>query len=363
MPIERLEVADFRNIEAAELLPANRLNLVHGSNASGKTSLMEVLFLLSRAKSYRTAQLRRVIRWGAAHCSVFARCGERNEAGERGAAVGLAVGPRGRTIRINGRTLRSAEELARRVPVVFHHPGSHELVEGSPQVRRSFVNWGAFHVEPSFQPIWFRYQRALKQRNAHLCTRSHSGVESWEGELARRGQEVAELQRGYVRRLEPLLQQYAGHMLGASGAKLSVCHRPGWQGEEDGLAAALARSRGRDASLGYTTCGPHRGDVVLAWAGHPVRDGLSRGQQKLLVVAMSLAQAADFRARLQRPCIMVFDDLPSELDEAHRGRLLEVLAHLGLQVFITTTHRALVDTSYWTCAQVFHVERGRVHSE
>ena len=143
------------------------------------------------------------------------------------------------------------------------------------------------------------------------------------------------------------------------GSRVVLDYRPGWT-DGSGLDAALQRARNRDREQGTTTVGPHRADVIVRWDDRDSRQRVSRGQQKLLVYLLRLAQSEQWATATGEGCILLLDDLPAELDEAHRRRVLELAVEGGGQVFITALERPTVPLPAGTSSSVFHVEQGRV---
>jgi DNA replication and repair protein RecF len=166
MSLDALVIEDFRCVARAELELDSRCNLISGANASGKTSLLEAIFVLGRGRSFRTARTEILIRNGA---EAFTLAGKVAGAG-RIRPLGMRLGRDGMEARVSGRPVSGLAELATVLPAQAIDPEVHRLVEGGPQERRRFVDWGVFHVEPSFVDHWRRYQRALRQRNAALRT-------------------------------------------------------------------------------------------------------------------------------------------------------------------------------------------------
>src|SRR5690348_7437903 len=185
MSVSRLQLRDFRCFESVELDLSARANLIHGDNASGKTSLLEALFFLSRGRSFRTRSAEKLVRHGAEGFLLSAQTVD--PAGT--VPVGIARTTAGLEARVGGAPAQSLAQLSERMPVQLLDSSAHQLIEGGPRHRRQFLDWGVFHVEPSFLAAWRRYQRALKQRNTLLRQRAAEPlVKTWEPELVGAGQ-------------------------------------------------------------------------------------------------------------------------------------------------------------------------------
>lgn len=353
MSLTELTIQGVRNLQHARILPSPALNLVFGPNASGKTSLLEAIHLLGLARSFRTTQIRHVIARGAPGLRVFGRIGQ---AGGGSLPVGLERTPQSVKIRLGGQTVHQVAELAAHLPLQLLTPESHALLEQGPRLRRQFLDWGVFHVEHGFLHWWREYHRALRQRNHGLRTGQPDRLLSaWDPALAETGVRITEARLRYLARLGPRLVEYAQRLF---ETEIEVSYQPGWPPAEE-LAAALRAGTAQDRRTGHTRHGPHRAELSLKVDQVPAQQALSRGQQKLLVAAMRLAQVAIQNESLSEPCILLIDDLAAELDRTHRARLLDLLLETRAQLFVTATEPQLLQWEVAT-AKVFHVEHGEV---
>ncbi|HJZ28554.1 MAG TPA: AAA family ATPase, partial [Streptosporangiaceae bacterium] len=199
MSLAELTVTNVRCLKEAQLEVPSGLTLIWGGNGSGKTSLLEAVFLLGRGRSFRTRNTERLITRGSDHMRVVGRL----SAGSGGSMViGVELAGEGVTARIGGRTAGSLAELSQAFPVQAIEPGVHRLVEEGGAGRRRWMDWAAFHVEPQFVDTWVRYTRALKQRNAALKT-DPTQAPIWDGELARLGEIIAGSRGRLLKQLEP----------------------------------------------------------------------------------------------------------------------------------------------------------------
>jgi DNA replication and repair protein RecF len=344
--LAELVVDDLRCIERAEFQLASGQNLIWGGNGSGKTSLLEAIFLLGRGRSFRTRNSERLIRHGRDRLVVFGRAGDQ--------AVGVQVSRGdGTSARISGATAASLTELTQVFPVQVIDPGVHKLVEEGANRRRRWMDWAVFHVEPMFGEWWLRYTRTLKQRNAALRSQpAQAGV--WDGELMRLGELIAAARRRFV---EGLLPYWHESVVALSGFEPELHYFKGWA-QDMSLAEALAASRARDEAKRITHPGPHRADVLIRMDGRPAREVLSRGQQKLVAVAMTLAQLNLLQEVTQTTSTLLLDDPAAELDGKHLRRFIEQVMRLHSQLVLTSLHPEA--HLFGTPDRVFHVEQGRV---
>lgn len=351
MSLEQLQIQHLRNIHRVRLGLSPTLNIITGANASGKTSLLEAIYLLASGRSFRSSRLAHVVEEGETQLTVFAQLKSSSIRQQR---LGLQYEQGKRTLRLDGETIRSGADLAQLVPLQLINQQSFDLIDQGPSQRRKFLDWGVFHVEHQFYPAWQQYMRAMKQRNAAL--RQNMKVTGhWEQEMARNGEVLHRLRADYVARLEPVLLSAISEMLGITD--ISLHYRPGWDTQQS-LAGILAEHRQKDTELGYSRYGPQRADLVFKRAGAPARERLSRGQQKLLVSALILAQASLLTASTGRSGTVLIDDISAELDEKHCARLMQALLKTGAQLVVTAISPAQLPVIEAAGRKMFHVERG-----
>lgn len=354
MRVTRLQVANVRRLAAVELLPAPGINLVTGDNGTGKTSLLEALHLLAYGRSFRGRVRDGLIRTGADAVEVFAEWQEEN--GGRTRRAGLRHAGQRWEGRLDGASVSQLGELCAALAVVTFEPGSHALVTGGGEPRRRLVDWGLFHVEPNFLPLWRRYARALKQRNALLKAKIRDRqLDAWDHELADAGEPLTRHRQTYLDALEPLLQATSADLAPGLG-HASLHFQPGWSRDQLSLADALVIARDRDLANGFTSVGPHRADWRIDYAALPGRETLSRGQAKLSALSVLLAQAERHAEGCGEWPVVALDDLASELDRNHQRRVLERLILSGAQVFITGTEMPPSVSTLDVPVRLFHVE-------
>jgi DNA replication and repair protein RecF len=357
--IQRLTLARFRGFEAVELRPGPRLNLITGGNGAGKTSLLEAAHLLSNGRSFRGRVRDGLVRNGLPDLEVFA---EWTQVDGRTRRAGLRHSGRDWQARLDGQPVAVLAELCAALAVLSFEPGSHELIAGGSEQRRRFIDWALFHVEPEFLPHWRRYSRALKQRNALLKSHPQRELLSpWDSELVDAGEPVTRMRWLYLQQLEPLLGEIMSRLLPELGS-LHFDYQPGWRRDEQGLDEALQQSASRDLLLGHTGPGPHRADWQIVFENLPGRNALSRGQEKLVALACTLAQARAYAAHRGEWPVIALDDLASELDLPHQQMALDLLLAGEAQVLLTGTEvpQALLDRSI--PMHRFHVEQGQLRA-
>jgi DNA replication and repair protein RecF len=353
MHLVQFRASNFRLFQDLSLSFHDRLNVFFGANAAGKTTLLEAVYSLGRGKSFRASGPQELAGPAGANWTVFARQAVPDQPARQ---LGLQWTSGGFAIRINGEVAGTLE-LLRSLPVQVLEPGMHRVLQEGPTYRRSFLDWGVFHVEPQFLECWRRYRRALRQRN-HLLRQQGGPRELavWEPELAETGEALHGFRRQHLDRLRPMAESLAARFLDEGDWSFELT--PGWPADK-GLAEALAEGRDRDRRLGSTHDGPHRAELRIRAGARSARSRISRGQQKLLIAALLLAQCEQIRAVSGIAPVLLVDDFPAELAQGFQAHLIEALLAYPGQVFITAFEPTVALHPELNGA-MFHVERGHV---
>jgi len=234
MSLSEITITNLRCIEHAELRLPRGLTLIHGGNGSGKTSLLEGMFVLGRGRSFRTRNSERLIQRGETHMRVS---GEVELPAGRPVRLGFEVQrATGSSARIAGHPAETLAELSRMFAVQVIEPGIHRLVEEGGYRRRRWLDWAVFHVEPQFVDCWLRYTRVLKQRNAALKTQAETVV-VWDAELARLGEMITESRQSLLDRQHPDWQAAVNAL---SGREVELHYQQGWSWTSSTLSALTA---------------------------------------------------------------------------------------------------------------------------
>jgi DNA replication and repair protein RecF len=351
VPLQRIRLSSVRCLAEVDIDLAPGRNYLYGPNGAGKTSFLEAIHLLGRGRSFRTRHVKNLLRHGATELTVVGDISHEDLT----ETVGVRLSGGHLEIHVDGVSRDGLETLARRLPVHVIDPQQHELVEGGPSVRRRYLDGGVFHVEPRYLEVWRSYRRVLAQRNSALKLQvGHDEILAWNHALTEAGHEVHAARERYFAALSPAVQDIGGRLL---GRELTVGYQRGWNRELD-LTDALASSLERDVATGYTQVGPHRADMSLRFDGAAVRDAASRGQQKLVVATLVLAQIGVANTAPGPRGTVLVDDPAAELDRASVERLLHELWALDAQLVLTGLARESLEPVRGY--SLFHVEQGRI---
>lgn len=366
--LEFLDLRDLRGYAALSLTFGPGPHILWGSNAAGKTSLLEAIVLLGRGSSHRTTTDAEIIRWGADLARVEGRVGA--TAGSDTATVEIALvragaGSQRKRIRVNGLPRRSGS-LAGVLRAVLFAPEEMLLVAGSPGLRRTELDTLAASLSPAHGADLATYSRALQQRNGLLrAIREQAAprdqLRFWDEALLTAGSAVV---NGRIATLEavagPLGRAHAE--IAPSEGRLGLRYEtnaPALPGESvrEALARRLAETAEREIWNGTTLIGPHRDDFVFELDGRDLAAFASRGQQRTAILALKLAELDLLTEHDGRPPLLLLDDVFSELDPERRGHLVRRIAELP-QAFITTTTLDDLDPGLRAAASSWLVEAG-----
>lgn len=312
MFLTSLQIERFRSLDHVDIELVPGLNVFVGENGAGKTSILEAVSFLGTGRSFLTPRYQHLIQHQAQSTWVAGRLSLEQE------SVPLGIERRldgGVTARISGQPVSGLSQLARQLPYLVIGAEGLSWLAGSPQRRRSLLDWGVFHVLGTASGLFQRYRKALDQRNRALKNDkiSNEEITAWDEVLAESGEQIVALRAQYFEAFKQCLTTLFAQHPGLPA--LELAYRPGYSVDKGGLRDALHRGLGRDRLLGSTQSGPHRGDFVLNCRGVAASDALSRGQQKVLVAMMVLAQQRLLLQQQARHVILLVDDLAAELDD------------------------------------------------
>tara|TARA_R110001583_G_scaffold183598_1_gene342296 strand:- start:30908 stop:32008 length:1101 start_codon:yes stop_codon:yes gene_type:complete len=355
--LNQLTILNLRNISELVIEPSSGINLIVGNNGSGKTTLLEAIHLLTLGRSFRTRFLKNAVQFGQQKFQVIAKT-------SNDSPVGLQFDlNQGLQIRMNSQPLKRLSDLATQLPLQLIPANCHQFFEQGPRYRRQLLDWGLFHVEPSFNYQWQSYRKVVQQRNSAL--RQHKKdqeIQLWDTHLADYGETITRLRK---QQLNTILEKFSIVFPRLCpefhGVDFTLQFKSGWS-KEHSLINVLTANLERDKKLGYTRSGSHAADWSFNINGVDPAEIFSRGQQKLFVLALSMAQAEiTLNSAQHTRSILLIDDISSELDQQHQQIILTELAKLPVQSFITSTDSTLASSlESDELATVFHVKQGRI---
>ena len=358
MRFNKLEIDSVRNLRNVEMLASPSINVITGVNGSGKSSLIESIHFLSRGRSFRTRKVSQVMRNGSDSMFVAADVHLERRV-DNPVRVGMMRSSDKTTFRLAESEVKASSELVREIPTMLIAPSGHELVEGSPAFRRRWTDMNVFHVKQDHLGNCLEYSRSLRHRNSLLRAERVDArqMDVWEQEMVAKAGVITAAREEYLKTLESettlLLAEF-----GLDGGFSAALDR-GWKNGVD-FAESLVKCRDRDRRMRYTCDGPHAADIKFMIDGKDASSYLSRGYQKALFTALSIA-AARIMSRGQEPPVILVDDLVADLDSCNVRKAVAMLSETGCQIWITATDISdMLPDSGLVDHKLFHVKLGTV---
>ena len=361
MKLDRVQINNFRNIDELSLIAHSRLNVFLGENGSGKSSILEALHYLGFARSFRTSKHKNVISHDKSGFTVF--CSAVVE-GTQPQKFGISrLSDDSCIININGLKSKRASDLASYLPIQIFTPQSSELLLGAPRLRRRYLDWLLFHVEQSFNLDFQVFSKSLKHLNAlYKSNQPEQALNYWNDLLCLKGSVISENR-------STLINDHLIHLINANLKDFlpefcfEISYYRGW---EKGLTLdeAILKNRSRDQRNGFLSVGPHKADLRIKVHGVNAHEILSRGQLRMLVAGMQLAQTQYLHKKTTKSSIFLLDDVGAELDEEKRKVFISKLNTVETQLFVTAIDIKQLDfLKNYNDKKVFHVEHGQVREE
>ncbi len=386
MYLAEISLSGFRNYENVQLTLSPKHNIFYGCNGQGKSNLLEAVYMLSIAKTARTSRTSEILSWDllekGGHMQILGVVREKeitmqvqvdadvmgkNEPG----------GPAFRkSLRINGIQCGTSEFVGH-VNTVYFEPADMALINGSPEVRRRYLDILVSQSERSYLKTRQRYDRVLRQRNNLLknIKTKHSirgELEFWNERIAYEGAAIVKARQQAVDLISAELQHTHKNLMDGGDMKLEYLPKITLGKTPRINAAEVSREEiqqmfAREMNAAYeseivqgsTLVGPHRDDLLILLNRKPAAFHASRGQARMLAFSLKIAEASVMRNTIKRSPILALDDIFSELDERHRTLVMDSISSYE-QSLITTTETAYLPRQYVESANIYVVDHGKV---
>lgn len=367
MQIKNIKLSGFRNLEEQSVDLHDGLNLLVGENGQGKTNFLEAVYLLATLRSFRSASVKDVIRFGYEHAEI---CG-RVDAGDTPVELRVQLRGTARRLWVGQHSVRAAKDFLGQLKVVAFTPDDLAMIKGGPVLRRKFMDRAVFLFDPRHLVRIRDFNQALKSRNRLLKEGQREGVQeevidSFSQTMAAAGAEISRSRMEVIGRVGGHAKAIAKGMAPDAG-EAEIVFKPGWRMDEGVSTEVLLRQLRdclkQDIRRGQTGLGPQQDDFDVDLGGSGARTFASQGQQRILAIALLLAVVQEvISSGGERPVILL-DDVSSELDAGRRRLLFERVGELGGQVLITTTDEGLVTELAGEEAGRFRVAAGRIQTQ
>ena len=331
--IEKLIINQFRNIENQYIEPKKGINLVIGSNAQGKTNLLESIYYLGHNRSFKTTKLSEIIGYKKNSLDLSAIVDEKK--------ITLKKTTNKTKINIDNTTVASSSKLTKLLPIQIITPDKGFVINGTPKNKRSYLDWGLFHVKPELLQTYKTYNKTLKNINSLLNKNQTNDLEYWYLELTKTARIINENRDKYVKNLTKITQSLNDKYLKKivnNTEKFEYSLFTGWPKEVGDLNEAniykyLIKQTNNFARLKFLSCGAHKASIKF-YLNNKNESLLSRGQQKKYSLIFWLSQIELLVQQGVHPIVLI-DDISSELDKDKTKTIMSCLELLNIQAFIT----------------------------
>jgi DNA replication and repair protein RecF len=385
MFLQSLQLRHFRNYQEQYIEFTAPKTILLGNNAQGKSNLLEAVELLATLRSHRMAKDKELVQESEPISQIKAVL--KREAGINDLTLTLRRNGR-RTVNLNGENLRKQTDFLGVLNAVEFSSLDLDLVRGSPEVRRHWLDTLLVQLEPVYAYILQQYHQVLRQRNAflkrHLETLNLASINSelsvWDAQLATTGTRVIRRRDRAIQRLAPIAAKWHASISGSTEV-LQVKYASNVPLEESNLervqeqAQEKAQQKVQQAFFdkiqqraiaelhqGTTLVGPHRDEVELTINQTPARQYGSQGQQRTLVLALKLAELQLIEEVVGEPPLLLLDDVLAELDPSRQNQLLDAIQD-RFQTLITTTHLGSFDSQWLKSSQILSVKSGEIYPQ
>jgi DNA replication and repair protein RecF len=337
--ISDLRLQHFRSYDDATFEFGQGVNIVLGPNGSGKTNLLEALLVLARGSSYRVGD-QELVRHGAD----WLRLDSHLDQDVTRTLKVVATPKSSKTFELSGRTYHRLP-MQQELPVVLFEPNHLQLLHGSPEQRRNYLDDILDQTTPGFKSFRRNYKRVLSQRNSLLkrvTSPSEQELFPWDLRLSELGAVIARERAQLTEQIADQLQLLYAALAGERAETVRVNYRAYFPVEnyESALLQALRTERQLDVARGFTGRGPHREDFETIFGGSPVELVASRGETRTLILGLKVFELEYLREKTSKTPLLLLDDVFSELDGSRRQALT---THLDrYQTFLTTTDADVV---------------------
>ncbi|UFT99430.1 DNA replication/repair protein RecF [Radiobacillus kanasensis] len=368
MHIRQLTLKHYRNYEQLDVTFDDKINVIIGENAQGKTNLMEAIYVLGFSKSHRTPRDKELIQWDAEYAKIEGSVFKRN----RTFPLEIIFSSKGKKAKLNHIEQRRLSDYIGALNIVMFAPEDLNLVKGNPQIRRRFIDMEIGQVQPVYIHHLGQYQKILKQRNFLLkdLQRNQKGDRTMlhvlTDQLIEHAAVIIEkrflflellrkwaqpIHQGISRGLENLEIRYQ--------CSVDVSESHNKEKISSIFSEKFKEVESREVERGNTLIGPHRDDLAFYVNEKDVQTYGSQGQQRTTALSLKLAEIELIHSEVGEYPILLLDDVLSELDDYRQSHLLDTIQG-KVQTFVSTTNVDGINHATLNKAEIFRVEDGKI---
>lgn len=355
MFINKLKIHDLRNLKNSEYVFNTRINIFHGQNGVGKTSILEAIYFLSSGKSFRKGNFKNLINFDAASLTIYIECSENINSESQNHIIAVNKNKNGQWKgKQNNNKITKQSAITNLIPVIAIDPEVYRLVDFGPLYRRSFLDWLVFHVEHDYLVLWKKVHKCIKQLNTlYKHKASNSEIDLWEKSFLQFSVELNNTREKFFNEIKPKIIELSKYMQDEI-KDLSVEYKKGWS-EDLSLEQQLYQDREKNLKYGQLQHGPQKMDIKISTGKYQASQTLSRGQKKILSITFYMAYIDLLLKRTNKTPIICLDDFDAEIDKDKLCKAAAFFNQKETQIFITSVHRKKI-SHVFPESQLFHVK-------
>ena len=350
MFINKLKIHNFRNLLEKNFSFDKDINIFHGKNGVGKTSILEAIQYLSSGKSFRKGSFKSLINFNSDSLTVYLECITNNNT----QIFSVSKNRKGQwKAKINNNKIIKQSNITSCFPVVSIDPDVYQLVDFGPLYRRSFLDWLVFHVKHDYLLLWKKVNKCIKQLNSLYKNKSSfKEINVWEQTFINYSEELNNIRKFFFKQIHPSIINLSLFMQDEI-KDLSITYKQGWS-ESLSLSEQMEFDRSKNLKYGQLQHGPHKMDIKISTGSFAASQTLSRGQKKILSITFYMAYIELLKNNSITP-ILCLDDFDAELDSVKLSKAADFFKKTNTQIFITSVHKEKI-LKVFPEAHMFHVE-------
>lgn len=349
MAIKSIKCHNFRNLTQNSLTFNPHLNIIYGKNGSGKSSLLEAIYIVSTGKSFRSNYLKYAIHHDEDNFILYSQFDFHT--------VGIKKDQSSFITKLNSKRINKRSILAKQQAALILDSNCFNLLNSSSKNRREFIDWALFHVEHNFSDLWIQYNKTIKQRNKLLKTKGIDQIKYWNDLIINTVDNIHPLRIALINKLQNIITTKSDSY--SILKNVSIEYKQGWT-KDHSFKEALEKKQNNDLKKGFTSVGVHLSDIKFFIKGKEIKEVFSRGQQKQFIILIQKIMFEYVSNNVSTKPIFIIDDLASELDQNSMNNVIVSLLEKDYQIFVSSIN---LDSSLHEIKNdksVFHVEHGNI---
>lgn len=351
MYIKKIKLTNFRNYKEQEIELTDKMNVFYGDNAQGKTNILEAIYLCAIGKSFRTKKEKELINFQ----ENFSEIEVDYEKKDRSGKIKLEISDK-KTFYSNGIKIKKISEILGKINIVMFSPDDIDILKGSPNKRRKFLDIMISQLRPSYLYNLNQYIKTMEQRNNYLRQIKYNNkdinlLDIWDEKLIDLGEKIYNYRKEFIEKIDIILNNIHKKIT-EEKENIKIEYISNYI-EKNKFKENLIKKRQLDIEKGYTTIGIHRDDFIIYINGKPVNLYGSQGQNRTVVLSLKITELEIASEEIGEKPVLLLDDFMSELDEKRRNSFFDNIENI--QVLITCTDKINKENT-----KIFNVKDGKI---